>query len=338
MNTWARHQQQIRKMTPGTFGGQSRVATPVANIVQVGDHVSAPPATNEPLPTPALVCGCLEFESMASVGDGYGNFWAMNSTGDLAYLIASPAPLDIELWEFSWPGLVAQTLIADTFPETDTSGLTVGGGYAWIPIDSPFYLKRVDLSSGVVSTFTTITHPTAGLWSLWTAIYTQGYVWLLYYADDNTTGIVRVNPTTAEQTFYPFVSANKELTTYAQGCEASDGAFWIGYNPKVSGGGYGLARFDPATATWTSTTSDAVDQYAAPKAGDDGSVYAISYSGGHRVVVNPDMTVEEDTCTNALSDAIPWEGNMWNGDHTTVAILYSQNVGSPTEFYVSTCV
>lgn len=44
----SRYMQTIRKMTPGTLGGQSRVATPVANMFQVSDVMSVPAVSPAP--------------------------------------------------------------------------------------------------------------------------------------------------------------------------------------------------------------------------------------------------------------------------------------------------
>ncbi len=140
-----RYYQTLRKMQPGTMGGQSRVATPLSdNPLRAAGELTAGDAAATVVPTEPLGCPSLYTISLTNPFDS--NYYAQGSndpqlTEDGRYL--SMYSLGVESWAF--PTSAHQPFTDFTFTEYDISSLGDDGGAAlsnsasWVYVDGFIY-------------------------------------------------------------------------------------------------------------------------------------------------------------------------------------------------------
>lgn len=316
-----------RKMTAGTLGGRSRLATP-QYLRQRRVAMAPPPCRHCGCPTSVLALSSLPMPSGYTLDASFG--FAMDGPGDWLYGVASGVS-DWAIVRWPWPDLDDAEVVVQSPGLTAVVGYpcVVGTDIWWIEWAGPTAdLNRRPIAGGSTDTVLTI----GGLWGV---VASGGKVYVASYdypgGGIQVTGLIEIDPSTLASTFHEFSDGPDDgsvphLLTGWYLTVADDGGIWAPIYNHPASGSLSLTRFDPATGTYLSAAVGDLDAMTAPDA--LGAVRGWDFSGsGRSIIVGPDMTITDDPCGSGNESHV-WGGSFWSGDWSIVGFHSRDNAVS----------
>lgn len=301
----------FRKMSAGTLGGQSRVATPPAPSIRViAQNTAAPTPTPLPEPDP-----CPSFVGRTSLT--LGSFAGPHLTPDGTTLVWAGDGNTVTRHTF--PGLVFIESYDPTGGEfLERSAIDDDGSLWWFSDSGNLYRRSNDSSAGVQSLIANV----GGAGGMLARSPYDGNFYVSNYALGVPQPIVRVTPAGVQTALtsgptYPFGS--QLFISVAVG-----ESVWYA-------GSQGLSRYHIPTDTWDVEVASLPDNRALAATGDGRVVYQ-STAGAMLSTLDDDLTAGSLDCDDLIvgSGSLLQGGTTVPGDPTRAVMShYVEYTGEP---------